>query len=194
MFIHVVADNPAKLAVVRAALERQHELTSELLDGPSVQRGQCHALVVNVDLRTFENVAALKKKIASLGHMRKRVFILHQTIYLSIAQAYALGATRVLTGPLNQDELLSALADRMGPGAPATAATNNEAGAASVGATAIASMFAAVANGVSIDVEGTKSAGDKITDHIAEKGLSDWLAIVRRHHEGTYQHCLWSRE
>jgi len=122
--------------------------------------------------------------------MRKRVFILHQTIYLSIAQAYALGATRVLTGPLNQDELLSALADRMGPGAPATAATNNEAGAASVGATAIASMFAAVANGVSIDVEGTKSAGDKITDHIAEKGLSDWLAIVRRHHEGTYQHCL----
>jgi putative nucleotidyltransferase with HDIG domain len=190
MFIHVVADNPAKLAVVRAALERQHELTSELLDGPSVQRGQCHALVVNVDLRTFENVAALKKKIASLGHMRKRVFILHQTIYLSIAQAYALGATRVLTGPLNQDELLSALADRMGPGAPATAATNNEAGAASVGATAIASMFAAVANGVSIDVEGTKSAGDKITDHIAEKGLSDWLAIVRRHHEGTYQHCL----
>ena len=52
-------------------------------------------------------------------------------------------------------------------------------------------MFAAVANGVSIDVEGTKSAGDKITDHIAEKGLSDWLAIVRRHHEGTYQHCLF---
>jgi putative nucleotidyltransferase with HDIG domain len=39
-------------------------------------------------------------------------------------------------------------------------------------------------------VKGTKDAGGKIADHIAEKGLSDWLATVRRHHEGTYQHCL----
>ncbi|MFX9973348.1 HD domain-containing phosphohydrolase, partial [Acinetobacter baumannii] len=25
---------------------------------------------------------------------------------------------------------------------------------------------------------------------VAERGLSDWLSTVRRHHEGTYQHCL----
>jgi putative nucleotidyltransferase with HDIG domain len=189
MLVRLVADSPAKLAGVRAALERQYEVALELLGDSSVERSECHALVVNVDLRTFENVAALKK-IVSLGHVRKRIFLLDQTIHLSIAQAYALGATRVLTGPLNQKELLWALADRIGPGATATTTTKDEGGAASVGATAIASMFAAVANGVSIDVKGTKSAGDRITDHIAEKGLSDWLAIVRRHHEGTYQHCL----
>ena len=45
-------------------------------------------------------------------------------------------------------------------------------------------------SGSSIDVAGAKDAGSKIADSIAENGLSDWLTTVRRHHEGTYQHCL----
>ena len=190
MFVHLVADSPAKLAGVRAALERKYELTSESLGDASVERRECHALVVNVDLGTIENVAALKKTVASLGHVGKRIFLLDQTIHLSIAQAYALGATIVLTGPLNPKGLLSALADPNGRPGASPPATKDEGGAASASATAIASMFAAVANGAPIDVKGTKAAGDKITDHIAEKGLSDWLATVRRHHEGTFQHCL----
>jgi putative nucleotidyltransferase with HDIG domain len=109
---------------------------------------------------------------------------------LCIAQAYALGATLVLSGPVNQKKLLSVLGDCVGPSALPPADTNDEMGAASVGATAVASMFAAVAKGAPIDVKGAKDAGGKIADHIAEKGLSDWLATVRRHHEGTYQHCL----
>jgi putative nucleotidyltransferase with HDIG domain len=62
--------------------------------------------------------------------------------------------------------------------------------AASAGAASIASMFSAVMSGSSIDVRGAKSAGNRIADSIAENGLSDWLTTVRRHHEGTYQHCL----
>ncbi len=45
-------------------------------------------------------------------------------------------------------------------------------------------------NGTAVDLAGTKAAGGKIAGSIAENGLSDWLATVRRHHEGTYQHCL----
>jgi putative nucleotidyltransferase with HDIG domain len=41
-----------------------------------------------------------------------------------------------------------------------------------------------------IDVQGTKDAGRQIAQAIAECGLSQWLTTVRRHHEGTYQHCL----
>ncbi|MCK1475050.1 HD domain-containing protein, partial [Bradyrhizobium sp. 197] len=33
-------------------------------------------------------------------------------------------------------------------------------------------------------------AGRMITNRISEHGLSEWLTTVRRHHEGTYQHCL----
>jgi putative nucleotidyltransferase with HDIG domain len=190
MFVHVVADTSAELAGVRAALERKHEVTSELLGGTSIRRSECQALVVKADLRVVENIATLKKTLGSLDHTRQRIFLLDQTVHLCIAQAYALGATHVLIGPAFKKKLLWALAGHVGPGAAPPAEPSDENDAAFAGATAIASMFAAVARGTPIDVKGTKDAGSKIADRVAEKGLSDWLATVRRHHEGTYQHCL----
>jgi putative nucleotidyltransferase with HDIG domain len=97
-----------------------------------------------------------------------------------------LGATRVVTGVVNQQRLLSFLQDETSPSEKA----DDEPAAAQMGATAIASIFAAVTAGKPVDVWGTLQAGEKIMDHVAENGLSDWLATVRRHHEGTYQHCL----
>src|SRR5580704_19582571 len=137
MFVHVVAHTSAELAGVRAALERKHEVTSELLGGASIRRSECQALVVKADLRVLENIAALKKTLGSLDHMRKRIFLLDQTVHLCIAQAYALGATHVLIGPVYQKKLLWALADRVGPGAPPPAEPLDENDAAFAGATAI---------------------------------------------------------
>src|SRR5665213_4585913 len=51
-------------------------------------------------------------------------------------------------------------------------------------------MFSAVLEGNPIDVAVAKSAANSIANSISEHGLSDWLGTVRRHHEGTYQHCL----
>jgi len=51
-------------------------------------------------------------------------------------------------------------------------------------------MFSGVLSGKPIDVSRAKGAGSRIADKIAEDGLSSWLEAVRRHHEGTYQHCL----
>jgi HD-GYP domain-containing protein (c-di-GMP phosphodiesterase class II) len=51
-------------------------------------------------------------------------------------------------------------------------------------------MFSAVMSGKAIDIADAKHAASKIADSIAEDGLSTWLETVRRHHEGTYQHCL----
>jgi putative nucleotidyltransferase with HDIG domain len=190
MLVHVVADSSARLAGIRDALERKHDVTFELLGGTGIRRTDCQALVVKVDLRVVENIAALKKALADLRHMPKRIFLLDHTIHLCIAQAYALGATHVLIGPVYRTKLLAALANPGGPSLLPPAQTNDESSAASAGATGIASMFAAVANGTPIDVKATKDAGSKIADRVAENGLSDWLATVRRHHEGTYQHCL----
>jgi len=51
-------------------------------------------------------------------------------------------------------------------------------------------MFRAVTDGFPIDLNSANQAGRQIVEHIGEHGLSDWLQTVRRHHEGTYQHCL----
>jgi putative nucleotidyltransferase with HDIG domain len=190
MSVHVIADTSSKLAGVRAALERKYDVTSELLGGAAARGSECRAIVVKADLRLVGNIAALRTSLESLAHVQKRIFLLDQTVNLGIAQAYALGATLVLTGPFNQAKLLSVLADRSGSSAhlPATASDDDE--ASSIGAAAIASLFAAVRNGTAIDVKGTRDAGRKIADHVAEKGITDWLTTVRRHHEATYQHCL----
>ncbi len=190
MPVHVVADTSDRLAGICAALKPKYDVTSELLSGAKVKHGKYRAVVVKADLRVVENIEALRTTLGSLAHVKKRIFLLDQTVNLGIAQAYALGATLVLAGPISQAKLLSALADRIDPVADVSAAASDENDASSAGATAMASMFEAVATGTAIDVKGARDAGRKIAERVAEKGISDWLKTVRRHHEGTFQHCL----
>jgi len=189
MLVHIVADSSAKLAGVRSVLEKRYDVTSELLNGVSVQRGELHALVVKADLRAFQNICSLRRLLDSLPRVDKRIFLIDDAAHLSASQAYALGASSVLQGPLNQARLLKELADRIPVEPPSTDARSSQA-AASAGEVALASMFAAAATGSPIDVAGARKAGARISDAIEEHGLANWLTTVRKHHEGTYQHCL----
>ena len=192
MTIHVVADDPVKLAAIRKVLEAKFSVTSELLGGTSVQRADVTALVVRADLRTLENIHGLKKVMRAVSKARKRIFLVDASAHLHVSQAYALGATRVLMGPTNPAKLFAELSDLVEGGA-AAAPPGEQQGAqvtAAVAEAALASMFTAAATGHAIDVNSAKAAGAHIADSIAENGLSDWLTTVRRHHEGTYQHCL----
>ena len=187
MLVHVVADSSAKLAGVRSVLEKKYAVTSELLGGIGVQRAAINALVVKVDLRAFQNICVLKKIVDQLPDVDKRIFLIDDAAHLSTSQAYALGASCVLQGPLNQAKLLKELSDAMPAEPPEARSAEAVAGAGEV---ALASMFAAAATGAAIDVTGAQNAGNMISDAIEEHGLSQWLTTVRKHHEGTYQHCL----
>lgn len=191
MAIHAVADNSTRLAALRAILEPHFAVTSELLGGPTVQRSKIEALVVKADLRRIENICALKELLDSCNKVSKRIFLVDDAAHLYVAQAYALGASRVLLGPVNRTKLLAELTDRApsgGPSAPEDARSTEA--AAAMGEAALASMFTAIATGMPIDAPCARSTGRLIAESIAEHGLSDWLTAVRRHHEGTYQHCL----
>src|ERR1700748_2058569 len=98
MLIHVIGDSSARLAGVRAVLERKHAVSSELLGGLSVQRSNIQALVVKVDLQAIDKICALKKILNGLNRVQKRIFLVESAAHLSTSQAYALGATSVLSG------------------------------------------------------------------------------------------------
>src|SRR6516165_5998429 len=98
MPVHVVADHPAKLATIRTMIEPKFAVTSELVGGAAVQRGDVRALVIRADLRMLENIHALKRILRSLSNVRKRIFLVEKMAHLHISQAYALGATRVMLG------------------------------------------------------------------------------------------------
>jgi putative nucleotidyltransferase with HDIG domain len=190
MSVHVVADTVSKLAALRTTLERQHAVTSELLSGGGIRCSGFDAVVVAADLRVVENISALKEMFGKLGHVRKRIFLIDRKSRLFTVQAYALGATRALVNSVDQADLLAELADSSHSETNSIPILHSAREAATVGATAIASMFSAVLSGESIDAGSAKGAGSRIADNIAEDGLSSWLETVRRHHEGTYQHCL----
>jgi putative nucleotidyltransferase with HDIG domain len=190
MIVHVVADTVTKLSTLRAMLGRQHAVTSELLSGASNRCSGSDAVVVTADLGVVENIAALKEVFGKLSHVRKRIFLIDQKARLFTVQAYALGATRVLINPVNQANLLAQLADSTPCETGSVDALHGASEAATEGAIAIGSMFSAVLSGKPVDVRSAKGAGSRIADNIAEDGLSSWLETVRRHHEGTYQHCL----
>jgi putative nucleotidyltransferase with HDIG domain len=194
MPIHVIGDSPAKLSAVKALIELELPTTSELLGQARIAGKTIDAIVVAADLRDVDNIAALKEISAKLGRISKRVFLIEQASRLSMVQAYALGATSVLSYPASAARLLKEIVE-VGAAAESTApsivpASGGPEAAAGAGATCIAAMFAAVLSGSPINVEQAKNVGSQITESIAEHGLADWLATVRRHHEGTFQHCL----
>src|SRR5690349_9128257 len=97
MSVHVVADVHSKLAVLRTMLEQRYVITSELLKTASIPRGKLDSIVVAADLTIVENIAALKAISPRLARIPKRVFLIDGTGRLSVVQAYALGATHVLS-------------------------------------------------------------------------------------------------
>jgi putative nucleotidyltransferase with HDIG domain len=189
MLVHIVADNSAKLADVRTVLRKKYDVTSELLNGVGVQRAKPQALVIKADLRALQNIGSIRRILDSLPNVDKRIFLIDEAAHLSASQAYALGASCVLQGSLNQAKLLKELSDCL-PAETSSIDPRSTQGAASAGEIAFASMFAAAANGAPIDIAGACKAGGVVSDAVEEHGLSKWLATVRKHHEGTYQHCL----
>lgn len=190
MFVHVIADSREKLSALCSMLEHKCQVTSELLSGASVRGRNIDAIVVAADLSYIDNISALKAVSAKVTRVPKRIFLIDRKGRLSVVQAYALGATHVLANPVNQVQLLAKLADGDASAVPPGETMSSGQEAASAGAASIAAMFSAAMSGSPIDVRDAKSAGARIAESIAENGLSDWLTTVRRHHEGTYQHCL----
>lgn len=186
--VHLVGDNATKLTALRGMLEKCCSLTSEMLTDAAIDGRDFDAVVVAADLRAVDNITALKDVSNKLARIPKRIFLTNHKSRLSTVQAYALGATSVMSLNADVAQLMAKLADWRPPGPGIS--VDEERGAAFAGAACIASMFASLLDSSDIDVEQTRRVGKRIAECVAEHGLSDWLATVRRHHEGTYQHCL----
>jgi putative nucleotidyltransferase with HDIG domain len=190
MFVHIVADHTDKISELRRLFGLQHCVTCSLLNSGNDIPSPCDATIIAADLRSEDNIAALKALSAKTKIARRKIFVIDQKARLLAAQAYALGATHAFFSPVNQGALLAALAGNNKSSAVSGDVAQGPRGAASSGAAALASMFSAVLSGQQVDMDDGRNAAREIADSVAEDGFSNWLDTVRRHHEGTYQHCL----
>jgi putative nucleotidyltransferase with HDIG domain len=187
MLVHFVTDDPTKIPAVRAMLEPRYHVAPQLLGSGDTQIDSSGVIMVDADLRKIHRVEQIQLVLQELSCIREKLFVVHNQVRSMVAQAYALGATAVVSRPkeiifkLAQIEIAekSAQSDIAIASPEITEST-----------AAFASMFSAVRASKQINLSDAERATLQIIDSISQKGLAAWLDDVRRYHEGTFQHCL----
>jgi len=185
MLVHFVTDEPTKIPAIRAMLEPRYLVVPQLLGGGDTQISSDGVLMVDADLRQMLRVEQIKVVMQQLSSISEKLFVIHNQVRSMVAQAYALGATAVVSRPreivwkLVQIEV----AEQAAQSKPGSSDTRDS-------ATALASMFTAVRSCKPVAVSDAENVTSQIIDSIAQNGLATWLDDVRRYHEGTFQHCL----
>lgn len=185
--VHFVTDTPNKIPAIRAMLEPQHAVEPYMLGKSGQQALSDGVLVVDADLRKAVPVEQLKGMLRDLRCVSEKLFVVQSHLRDMIAQAFALGATAVVSRPreiiakLAQVELAqkSMQTDLASP--PHEVVRS---------AASFTSLFSAIGSGKQITLSDAEQATAQVINGIKRNGLNAWLDDVRRYHEGTFQHCL----
>jgi len=186
MLVYFVTDEPTKLPAVRAMLEPQHAVLPWVLGGDGTGIRSHGVLMVDIDLRQGARVDQLKFVLQDLSEIPEKLFVVHNLSRSMVAQAYALGATAVISRP--KEAILKVAEIEQAESAAEDKGT--EPPTADEGVAAFASMFSNVRSGKPLKLADAQRATSKIITRVGQDGLSTWLDEVRRYHEGTFQHCL----
>ena len=187
MLVHFVTDEPAKIPAIRAMLEPRYHIVPQLLGSGDTQVSSNGVLMVDADLRKMVRVEQVRLVLQELRWLPEKLFVVHNNVRSMVAQAYALGATSVVSRP---KEIIVKLAQFE----VAQKAAQGDFAADSLeiadSAAALASMFSAIQDGKPINLLDAEHSTSRVVNRIGENGLTSWLDDVRRYHEGTFQHCL----
>ena len=187
MLVHFLTDDPTKIPAVRAMLEPRYDIAPQLLGSDDLQIDSSGVIMVDADLRKIHRVEQIKLVLQELSCIREKLFVVHNHVRSMVAQAYALGATAVVSRPKEIIFKLAQIEIAEKAAQSDFAITSPE---ITESTAAFASMFSAVRASKQINLSDAERATLQIIDSISQKGLAAWLDDVRRYHEGTFQHCL----
>ena len=187
MLVHFVTDEPTKIPAIRAMLEPRYDVAPQLLGTGDAQVHSNGVLMVDADLRKIDRVEQIRLVLRELSCISEKLFVVHHHVRSMVAQAYALGATAVVSRPKEIIFKLAQIEIAEKAAQSDFAITSPE---ITESTAAFASMFSAVRAGKQINLSDAERATLEIINSISEKGLAAWLDDVRRYHEGTFQHCL----
>jgi putative nucleotidyltransferase with HDIG domain len=187
MLVHFVTDEPSKIPAIRAMLAPQHYVVPQLLGVAAAAPISDGVLMVDADLRKPGPVEHVKLVMLSLRSITEKLFVVQRHLHHMVAQAFALGATAVVSRPR---EIVTRLAEIELAEKTARAQVANASPDLVNGAAGFASMFSAIRSGKPFTISDAENATSQIISGIEQRGLGVWLDDVRRYHEGTFQHCL----
>jgi len=185
MLVHFVTDEPSKIAAIRAMLEPRFDVIPQLLGAGGAPVTANGVLMVDADLRMMVRVEQIRLVLQKLSCISEKLFVVRNQVRCMVEQAYALGATDVISRPREIVSRLVQIAETSAQTDVAVASPGIVHGAA-----AFASLFSATRNGKPLNLSDAELATSQIIHGIAQNGLGEWLDDVRRYHQGTFQHCL----
>lgn len=148
-------------------------------------------LIVDADLANIETVRKLKALLPPKRDDAIWLFVCDRGSRVSEVRAAALGATKILTRPVNLEQLYQCLAGALAPPAHADEAEDTAcASSVASGGLALKNLFRCLVENNAVPIAELSAAADTIGSGIEKAGVSRWLDVVRQHHSGTYQHCL----
>lgn len=188
MLIHLLAETPSKVAPIRAIVEPVHRLVPVQIDD-TTKFSPDDVVIIDFDLRNEASVTRVREFLRKAGKIRHKIFVVDKNSHPLIVQAHALEATATVFRPLDRDALLRRLMalEIVTPRNGSEAAASGDPGDS---AAIFASMFSSILNGTPIELADAKRATEQIINSVSQRGLTTWLDDVRKHHEGTFQHCL----
>jgi putative nucleotidyltransferase with HDIG domain len=187
MLVHFITDEPSKIPAIRAMLEPQYDVKTQLLGAGDTQIISNGVLMVDADLRKAVPVEQIKRVLQDLRCDSEKLFVVQSHLHHMVAQAFALGATAVVSRPR---EIIPKLAQIEVTQRAAQADLAKASPEITRSAASFASMFSAMRRGKPLMLSEAENATSEIINGIEQNGFSAWLDDVRRYHEGTFQHCL----
>jgi putative nucleotidyltransferase with HDIG domain len=145
-------------------------------------------VVVHVDLASRASVDMLRRTLTAQANPQRKTLFIAEDSYRSDVQARGLGASAIVHKPADINAIANALLRLSYSGAapPANALGDGMAAAQA----ALGDLFAAGKQDRPVDLGIVTQAADSIDQAIRSAGVHEWIATVRQHHQGTYQHCL----
>src|SRR5450432_4042317 len=164
MLVHFVTDDAAKIPAIRAMLEPQYDVAPQLLGMGDAQVHSNGVLMVDADLRKIDRVEQIRLVLRELSCISEKLFVVHHHVRSIVAQAYALGATTVVSRPKEIIFKLAQIEVAEKAAQSDFAMTSPE---IANSAAAFASMFSAIRGGKPIDLMDAERATSQIINSIS---------------------------
>lgn len=137
-------------------------------------------VVFDVDLTDRTELAQVRAITAEVPGTVETIVLADRSSRVAVVQANAVGASHV--AGTTSDVLAYARA---------LAARSDEDPSPAAGAAAcLEDLFERLRGGLRVDPAAIRESYAEMAESIGDLGISDWLDGVRKHHSGTFQHCL----
>jgi putative nucleotidyltransferase with HDIG domain len=153
-------------------------------------------VIVEMDLRSAANVQAVRNRLLHKSYQPlPRLFVLSEALHHGSMQAWALGATDTIARPFDARGLQQRIRGSF-PELPAEETGTAGERALSKGIAAahlvMAKIFDRLPLGIPLTFSDVLQAETQIIKAIKRTSLREWLAMVGKHHNSSYRHCLFA--